>query len=173
MWLRREDGLKDKFKRQFVERMAAAFPTGDYSNWEQCRQLFAHVKAAADHGPVEETEEWANPMYNGGWYALSQGQYEVAERMVSKAQRSYEKRLGRDDKRTLASTSMLAEVYLGKGLWEKAESLGVQVMETSKAKFGVDHPSTLTSMANLASTYSNQGRKPRIDIYEPRPVGGG
>ncbi|KAL8325294.1 hypothetical protein RB597_008519 [Gaeumannomyces tritici] len=159
MWLRREDGLKDKFKRQFVERMAAAFPTGDYSNWEQCRPLFPHVKTAADHGPVEEeTEGWANLMYNGGWYALLQGQYEVAERMVSKAQRSYEKRLGKDDEWTLASTSMLVKVYLGKGLWAKAESLGVQLMEIYKTKLGVDHPDTLTSMANLASTYRNQGR---------------
>ena len=34
-WLE-ADGLQDKFRRQFVERMAAAFPTGDYSNWTIC-----------------------------------------------------------------------------------------------------------------------------------------
>ncbi|KAL8366542.1 hypothetical protein RB595_010412 [Gaeumannomyces hyphopodioides] len=172
MWLRRKDGLKDNFKRQLVKRMAAAFPTGGYSNWEQCRQLFAHVKAAADHGPVEEeTKEWANLMYNGGWYALSQGQYEVAKRMARKAQRSNEKR--KDDEWTLASTNVLAEVYLRKGLWAKAESLRVQVMETCKTKLGVDHPSTLTSMANLASTFWNQGRwqeaeKLGVEVMETR-----
>ncbi|EJT68935.1 hypothetical protein GGTG_13524 [Gaeumannomyces tritici R3-111a-1] len=52
-WLE-ADGLQDKFRRQFVKRMAAAFPTGDYSNWATCQQLFAHVEAAIDCRPTEE-----------------------------------------------------------------------------------------------------------------------
>ena len=47
-WLE-ADGLQEKFKQQFITRMAAAFPTGDYSNWATCRHLFAHVEAAVDH----------------------------------------------------------------------------------------------------------------------------
>ncbi|KAL8364903.1 hypothetical protein RB595_003946 [Gaeumannomyces hyphopodioides] len=158
-WLE-ADGLQDKFRRQFVERMAAAFPTGDYSNWATCQQLFAHVEAAIDCRPTKEgTQElWAGLMYRGGWYALEQGRYRAAERMAGKAKRSREKQLGESDEKTLASTALYAETFRHQGRWEEAEKLQVEVMETRKTKLGVDHPDTLTSMANLASTYGNQGR---------------
>ncbi len=78
-WLE-ADRLQEKFKQQFITRMVAAFPRGDYSNWATCWQLFAYVEAAVDHRPVEERiEEWASLMYNGGWYAYLQGRYEVVE----------------------------------------------------------------------------------------------
>ena len=97
--------LQEKFKQQFITRMAAAFPTGDYSNWAACRQLFAHVEAAIDHRPVEERmDDWASLMHNGGWYAWLQGRYEVAERMAGKAQRSRKKRLGEDDTYSASKT---------------------------------------------------------------------
>ncbi|KAL8310426.1 hypothetical protein RB597_010317 [Gaeumannomyces tritici] len=157
-WLE-ADGLQDKFRNQFVERMAAAFPTGEYRNWATCQQLFAHVEAAADHGPGgERMETWASLMYKGGWYAYSQGRYEVAERMAAKAQKIRKKKFGENDERTLQSTLLLNLVFSGQGLWTKAESQGVQVMETSKRVLGEEHPDTLTSMNNLALTYSNQGR---------------
>jgi len=103
-------------------------------------------------------ESWANLMHNGGWYVWPEGRYEVAERMVDKAQRKRKKRLGEEDEKTLESMSLLALIFLDKGLWTKAESLEVQVMETRKRVLGEEHPSTLTSMANLASTFWNQGR---------------
>ena len=156
-WLE-SDRLQDKFRQQFVKRLAAAFPTGDYSNWATCRQLFAHVEAAVDQRPPEESiEEWASLMYNGGWYAWSQGSYGAAERMVGKAQRSRKKRLGEDDEKTLDSMSLLALVFLHEGLWGKAEKLEVQVMETRKNKLGADQPDTLLSMHNLATTIWNKG----------------
>ncbi|KAL8364795.1 hypothetical protein RB595_003867 [Gaeumannomyces hyphopodioides] len=158
-WLE-ADGLQNKFRQQFVERIAAAFPTGDYSNWVTCRQFFAHVEAAIDCRPTEKgTQElWAGLMYRGGWYALEQGRYGAAERMAGKAKRNREKRLGKSDEKTLASTALYAGIFWHQGRWEEAEKLEVEVMETSKTKLGVDHLDTLTSMANLASTYRNQGR---------------
>ncbi|KAL8364681.1 hypothetical protein RB595_003793 [Gaeumannomyces hyphopodioides] len=158
-WLE-ADGLQDKFRRQFVERVAAAFPTGDYSNWATCQQLFAHAEAAINCRPTEEdTQElWAGLMHRGGWYALQQGRYDAAERMAGKAKRNRGNRLGKYDGKTLGSTALHASIYRNQGRWEEAEKLEVEVMETRKTKLGVDHPFTLTSMANLASTYRNQGR---------------
>ncbi|KAK3347571.1 LOW QUALITY PROTEIN: Tetratricopeptide repeat-domain-containing protein [Neurospora tetraspora] len=153
-------GREKEFKHQFVSRIAALFPPGDYSNWATCQRLFPHVERAVDYRPVESKleEAWATLLYNGGWYAELQGRYDVAEQMARKSRRSRKEILGREDERTLASTSLCAEVLGDKGLWKEAEKLFVQVMETRKAKLGADHPSTLTSMANLASTYRNQGR---------------
>ncbi|KAL8366692.1 hypothetical protein RB595_010516 [Gaeumannomyces hyphopodioides] len=173
-WLE-ADGLQDKFRRQFIERVAAAFPTGDYSNWATCQQLFAHAEAAINCRPTEEgTQElWAGLMHRGGWYALQQGRYDAAERMAGKAKRNRENRLGKYDGKTLGSTALYASIYRNQGRWEEAEKLFVEVMETSKTKLGVDHPDTLTSMANLASTYRNQGRwqeaeKLEVKVMETR-----
>ncbi|KAK4446467.1 kinesin light chain [Podospora aff. communis PSN243] len=157
-WLK-ASGEQDTFKRQYIERMAASFPTGEYKNWAKCRGLFAHIQVAVGYRPGEDVAEiWAKLLHNGGWYAWLQGRYEVAQQMVGKARKVREKRLGREDYTTLATTSMFALVLKDRGQWGEAEKLFVQVMETRKTKLGADHPDTLTSMANLASTYRNQGR---------------
>ena len=152
--------LQEKFKQQFVSQMVASFPTGDYGNWTTCQSLFAHVEAAMNFRPAEGRLEkaWATLLYNGGWYARSQGKYDIAERMLYKARRTREMRLGKEDGATLASTSLFALVLLDRGLWGKAEKLFVQVMEMTKAKLGADHPDTLTSMNNLAFTWKSQGQ---------------
>ncbi|KAK4653428.1 LOW QUALITY PROTEIN: hypothetical protein QC762_0083490 [Podospora pseudocomata] len=152
-------GQQETFKQKFIERMAASFPTGDYKNWATCRNLFAHVQVALGYRPSENREEiWATLLYNGGWFAWSQGRYEVAQRMVGKARRARENRLGKEDTASLDSMSLFALILLHRGQWEEAEKLFLQVMETRKTKLGADHPDTLTSMANLASTFWNQGR---------------
>ncbi|KAK0747265.1 hypothetical protein B0T21DRAFT_397714 [Apiosordaria backusii] len=167
-------GLQETFHRQYIERMAAAFPTGEYENWTICQSLFAHVQVVLGYRPSENMDEiWATLLYNGGWFAWLQGRYEVAQQMVGKARRAREKRLGKEDAATLDSMSLFALVLLNRGRWEEAEKLDVQVMETSKTKLGADHPSTLTSMANLASTFWNQGRweeaeKLEVQVMETR-----
>ncbi|KAK4660693.1 hypothetical protein QC762_0021600 [Podospora pseudocomata] len=157
-WLE-QSGQQETLKQKFIERMAASFPSGDYKNWATCRNLFAHVQVVLGYRPSENREEiWATLLYNGGWFAWSQGRYEVAQQMVGKARRAFEKRLGKEDAATQASMSLFAQVLLNRGQWEEAEKLFMQVVETSKTNLGADHPSTLTSMANLASTYRKQGR---------------
>ncbi|KAK0617248.1 hypothetical protein B0T14DRAFT_262902 [Immersiella caudata] len=150
---------QESFKQQFIKQMAASFPTGEYDNWATCRGLFAHVQVALGYRPSEDVAEtWAKLLHNGGWYAWSQGRYEVAQQMVGKAMKVREKRLGKEDLATLASTSVFALVQRDRGRWSDAERLEVQVMETRKAKLGANHPDTLMSMGNLALTLRSQGR---------------
>ncbi|KAH7459901.1 hypothetical protein FOMA001_g19846 [Fusarium oxysporum f. sp. matthiolae] len=158
-WLKAH-GLQDKFLEQYITVMASSFPTGDYKNWTVCRALFAHVEAAAEYWPNKDSlrKTWTGLLYNGGWYALLQGRYAVGEQMASKARRSREKLLGKDNEATLASISLLALTYSSQGQWNKAEKLQMQVMEARKKELGEDHPDTLLSMGNLASTYRKQGR---------------
>jgi hypothetical protein len=57
-WLRLH-GQQEKFKQQYIERMAASFPTGRYENWATCQKLFAHVQLALDYRLTEDRmEEW-------------------------------------------------------------------------------------------------------------------
>ncbi|KAM7209901.1 kinesin light chain, partial [Rhypophila decipiens] len=160
-------GEQDTFQQQFVERMAASYPTGIFENWEICRSLFAHAEVVLGYQPSGDTvETWSRLLNNGGWYAWSQGRYDIAEQMLSKARKAREKELGREDMATLETISLFALVQKDQGRWKEAESLFVQVMETSSRVLGEEHPDTLTSMANLASTYRNQGRWKEAESLE-------
>ncbi|RYP55594.1 hypothetical protein DL771_012348 [Monosporascus sp. 5C6A] len=152
--------LLEEFKAQYIKQMAGLLPTGDYENWAICQRLFTHVEEALNHRPGDEGPwlEWTRILHNGGWYAWSQGWYEVSERMVQKARRIRQKQFGQEHEATLASISLLGAVLVARGKYKMAESLHVQVMETRKRVLGKEHPSTLTSMNNLASAYRNQGR---------------
>ncbi len=142
-------GQLDIFKKQYIEQMAAAFPTGEYENWPTCLRLFAHAQAALKCPPEGDgQEEWAMILYRGGRYALLQGRYEVAEQMAIKAWETRKKILGTEDLVTLESALLVAEVIREQGRWTEAETLDVQMMEICKTKLGADHPDTLASMAN-------------------------
>lgn len=152
-------GQQGTFKEKFIKQMASLFPTWDYKNWATCQALFTHIQLAINYRPTENTvEEWASLCHRGGSYAWQQGKYDIAERMLEKAKKTYSKRLGKDDVASLQTTSTFARVILDKGQWEEAEKLFRQVMETCKTKLGADHPDTLTSMENLAHAWKRQGR---------------
>ncbi|KAJ9130676.1 Kinesin light chain [Pleurostoma richardsiae] len=170
-WLEAKE-RHEEFVRKYVTQMAVSFPTGDYNNWAICQRLFSHVEAAVDYKPVGHEREavWATLLYNGAWYALAQGRYDVAERMACKAWRSRREILGKEDNVTLSSELLFAEVLLNQGRWDKAEELFVQVMETRKTKLEPGHPDTLTTMANLASTFWNQGRWKEAESLEVQVI---
>ncbi|KAK3296679.1 uncharacterized protein B0H64DRAFT_106668 [Chaetomium fimeti] len=152
-------GQHEAFKQRYIERLAASFPTGEYENWATCRILFPHVHVALGYRPGRDTvETWATLLHNAGWYASSQGEYDIAERMVGEALKVREKRRGNEDLVTQETMLLLAAVLSHQGQWDKAEELGVLVMKTRKKTLGADHTITLTSISNLASTYWNQGR---------------
>ncbi|KAJ6060334.1 hypothetical protein N7444_002188 [Penicillium canescens] len=158
-WLKTH-GQTEQWKEKFISTLYHKFPTGQYENWEICRPLFPHVKAAMSQRPEsdESLREWATLLYNGAWYASRSGILADVRAMASKSRKQRTRLLGVEDEETLDSTAMLATAWSLEGHWQEAERLEVQVMEARKAQLGDDHLSTLTSMANLASTYKNQGR---------------
>ncbi|KAL8413208.1 hypothetical protein RB594_004728 [Gaeumannomyces avenae] len=169
MWLKQSGGQRDKFHKRFLERLAAAFPNVSSRNWEvweQCRQLFTHVKAAEYHGPADtKAWEWEVLMRNGGRYAYLQGNYEAADRMLRNTQSSSE-RLGKNNEWTLDATRLLANISIRRGLWTEAESILTEVIEASKANLGTDHYITLTSISSLAGTFWYQNRLEEAEKLE-------
>ncbi|KAK4237153.1 kinesin light chain [Achaetomium macrosporum] len=152
-------GQQETFEQQCVERLADSFPTGEYEDWAKCRSLFAHVQVALRYRPSENTAEtWAKLLHNGGWYAWSQGRYDIAEQMLGKAEKTCEKMLGKENFATLSCMLMFAIVLTAQGRWEEAEKRFAQAMDTFETKFGVSHPYTLGIIGNLASTFLDQGR---------------
>jgi tetratricopeptide (TPR) repeat protein len=150
----------ERWKRQFICNLSAAFPTGEYENWVRCQTLFPHAKSAAGQQPKEDDvlNDWASLLHRAAWYAWGIGNWNDAGKMAVQAMKVRKKTFGREHEETLSSMAMVGLAYKLRGRWETAEVLEVEVMETRKKKLGADHPSTLTSMANLASTYWNQGR---------------
>jgi hypothetical protein len=148
------------WKQQFVSKLRAAFPTGEYENWAACQALYAHAKAAIGQQPKDESSiaEWATVLYHAAWFAERTGNIADAEMLATQAMKARKKVLGQEHEDTLWSVAMVGLAYKLEGRWDDAEKLEVQVMETSKTKLGADHPDTLTSMANLAFTWKAQGR---------------
>ncbi|EFX02667.1 tpr domain containing protein [Grosmannia clavigera kw1407] len=150
----------EKFKQQFVSRMAAVFPDPEYEKWETCRVLFPHAILALEYEPAkgDVQEMWELLLRNCGEYATDQGRFLVAEQMLREAQRTSEARRGNDDPATTHITRLRAVNIFEMGDWAEAETLLVQVLKTEKAVLGTDHPDTLASMNSLALTYYRQGR---------------
>ncbi|KAL6787041.1 TPR-like protein [Trichoderma sp. SZMC 28012] len=152
-------GLYETFMQQYIALMAVSFPKPKYENRAICQALFAHVQAALDYRPNEDTlKQWATLCYKGGCYAYDQGKYNIAEEMANKSKKSCERQYGKDGNSTLQTISLLASILYYQDRWDEAEALEVQVLETTKAKLGSEHPETLRSMDNLSSTYRSQGR---------------
>jgi hypothetical protein len=159
MWLKNH-GQTEQWREMFISRIYNKFPTGEYEDWEICRRLFPHVKAAMSQRPESQKSlrEWAKLLSKGAWYASQSGILAGAREMASKSRKEIVRLLGEEHEDVLNSTAILARAWSLEGRWEKAERLEVQVMEIRKKKFGHDHPDTLTSMASLALTFWNQGR---------------
>ncbi|KAJ6133730.1 hypothetical protein N7523_000052 [Penicillium sp. IBT 18751x] len=150
----------EQWKERFISNLYYKVPTGAYENWERCRQLFPHVKAAMSERPKSEEslQTWATLLYNGAWYALRSGMITDGKNMALRSRKQRIRLLGEEHEEALNSTALLAIARSLEGYWKEAEQLSVQVMETRRTKLGADHPSTLASIANLASTYRKQGR---------------
>jgi putative hemolysin len=159
IWLETH-GQMERWKEIFISRLYYKVPTGEYENWEICRQLFPHVKAAMSQQPESQKslQEWAALLYNGAWYALQSGIIADAKDMALISRKQRVRLLGEEHEDALNSTAILARAWSLQGNWENAERLEVQVMEIRKKIFSEDHPSTLTSTASLALTLWNQGR---------------
>ncbi|KAI0403999.1 putative kinesin [Xylaria palmicola] len=173
-WLEAK-GQQERWKNEFISRLCAQLPTGEYENWGECRALLPHARLAAVQQPKVEASlrEWASVLYKVSWYLLRVGQWHEAQKMAEDAMTVQIKLVGREHKETLNCMANLASTYRNQGRWDDAEKLDVEVMETRKQKLGADHPGTLTSMANLASTYVYQGRwdeaeKLNMEVLETR-----
>ncbi len=175
-WLRAQ-GVYEQWRYQFLVRLCAELPVGEYENWSKCQALFPHAQSVSTQRPAtkESMKEWATILYKAAWYAIRTGKGMEAENLSVQAMKARKRILDSEHDDVIWSKAMVASAYSLSGRWIEAERLFVQVMETSKTKLGVDYPSTLTSMANLASTYMYQGRweeaerlfvqaRPRVDV---------
>jgi tetratricopeptide (TPR) repeat protein len=167
-------GQLEKWRQQYITKMSEAFPTAEYGNWRSCQKLFAHAEAAVGQRPAGESslKEWALILNNAGWYAMTQGKYTVAARMIRKALATRETMLGKEHPDTLKSVSNLASVLRYQGKYEEAEETNRRTLDWREKVLGKEHPDTLTSANNLASILRYQGKYKEAETMNRRAVDG-
>ncbi|GAW17998.1 hypothetical protein ANO14919_074670 [Xylariales sp. No.14919] len=158
----------EKFKSQYIARMAKRFPSPKFGNWDICRKLFPHVQRAIHYKPVDQKSvlEWALVMGKGGMYSKDQGRYTTAELMAEKAFNVYKAVKGAEDEDTLRAMSCLATAYYEQERYSEAELLQTQLREIDLRVRGPEHPGTLIDMNNLALTYTKQGRWEEAESFD-------
>ncbi|KAK8093420.1 hypothetical protein PG997_000105 [Apiospora hydei] len=158
-WLQ-DSGSHERWKEEFISRLSAHLPTGEYENWATWQMLLPHARLAHTLRPEIEASiiDWASVLYLMGWYLWRMGNGHEAESVSTLAMELRIEILGKGYGDSLNSMAIVGSAYRLNGRWEAAEKLEVEVIETRKQKLGPDYLNTLTSMANLASTYRNQGR---------------
>ncbi|KAK2764263.1 hypothetical protein FQN54_008955 [Arachnomyces sp. PD_36] len=158
-WLEKHSQL-ERWKRRYITKLHAEFPTSEYENWEKCQILFPHAKSAVAQRPEDKVslEEWASLLHNAASYACRRGNPADAEMLSVKTMNVRKNLFGLENGKTLESIGMIGLVRCLQGRWTEAEQLWIQVMETCKTVLGLEHPVTLTSMHNLACSFRGQGR---------------
>ncbi|KAI3337989.1 hypothetical protein F4824DRAFT_460819 [Ustulina deusta] len=111
-WLEAK-GQQERWKNEFISRLCAQLPTGEYENWGKSRVLLPHARSAAAHRPKVEASlrEWASVLYKTAWYLRMVGQWHEAQKMAEDAMKVRIKSLGREHEETLNSMANLALTY--------------------------------------------------------------
>ncbi|CAN9242610.1 unnamed protein product [Alternaria alternata] len=172
-WLEAESEL-GRWVKESIEALSAAFPSGDYGTWEQCRVLLPHLKEIVAHraDDREGEEKQAESASRAGWYVLLNGEYTAAEGLIRLSLEIREKVFGLDHPDTLTSVSYLGSVLSRQGKYEEAEAMHRRDLEGREKVLGFEHPDTLTSVSYLGSVLSRQGKYEEVEAMHRRALEG-
>jgi tetratricopeptide (TPR) repeat protein len=166
-------GSVELWKQRFVVLMAQELPSGEYENWGKCQQLLPHVAPLFDAEPAtkEGLKAWAQVLNNASWYLWERGSYSIAQETAAKALTTRERALGVDDRETLSSVDMLAQVLQYQGKYEEAEKLYRRKLEGYK-KLREEPSNRLTTMSKLARVLGSQGKFEEAETLNRRALEG-
>ena len=122
-WLEANKQL-NKWIKESIRVLIAAFPSGDYETWADCQVLLPHAREVISHitGNAEDLLNQAKIAFSTGRYLYLRGQYKTAEEVVRTSVKAGEKVLGPEHLFTLASVNILGSVLERQGKYEEAEA---------------------------------------------------
>ncbi|KAH0565003.1 hypothetical protein GP486_001601 [Trichoglossum hirsutum] len=123
-WLKADEQL-NKWIKESIKVLTAAFPSGDYKTWADCQVLLPHAREAISHvtGDEEDVLNQAKIALSTGWYLYLRGEYKTAEKVVRMSVEVSEKVLGLEHPDTLTSISNLGSVLERQGKYEEAKKM--------------------------------------------------
>jgi tetratricopeptide (TPR) repeat protein len=167
-WMKFRKGLETRSRIIELTNMLATFlETYDFDDLplEVNQETTRHVEAwaEANENILQDSYETilTMPRKSIGLFASfyrSQGRYEEPERLLRRALKGWEAKLGPKHPDTLATVEDLALVYWGQGRYEEAERLFRPALKGREEKLGPKHPDTLRIVQSLAAVYQSQGR---------------
>jgi len=89
----------------------------------------------------------------------SQGRYDEAESLCSRALTGDEKALGSEHPDTLKAVHNLAIIYQLQGRYSEAEGLHKRTLSGREKVLGLGHPVTLDTMEKLTDFFNKQGQQ--------------
>ncbi|KAL7946792.1 hypothetical protein V8C42DRAFT_318821 [Trichoderma barbatum] len=159
--------MRRAFERQFIKRLAVAFPEGNYSNWSVGEELFAHVQVAAKVAAAiavdcqtnkRRAKDWAGLVRNGVRFARLQGNYEIAMQLADEVLRK-RKTKETEDVKKFDNLSLIALILMDQGQYAEAESILRQVArELETTGFTLSKLTYEVMMNNMASIHKLRGR---------------
>ncbi|KAH9865613.1 hypothetical protein J1614_009198 [Plenodomus biglobosus] len=172
-WLEAESEL-GRWVKESIQALSAAFPSGDYATWDQCKVLLPHVKEVVRHATEDKEglEKQAKSAVRAGWYLLLMGEYMTAESFLRRSLEIREKVLGREHPDTLTSANKLGLVLERQGKYNEAEVMQRRALEGYKKVLRQEHPHTLTSVSNLRTVLARQGRYDKVEVIQRRVLEG-
>jgi tetratricopeptide (TPR) repeat protein len=172
-WLEGEQKL-EKWVKQSIKAMSAAFPSGDYETWEACKALLPHLKVVISYAADEEedTLSQAKCCADAGWYLLLGGEYTAAEGFLRRSLDIRENALGVEHPDTLTSVSHLGSVLSMQGKYDEAEAMHRRALEGREKVLRQEHPDTLTSVSNLGIVLSRQGKYDNAEAMHQQALEG-
>ncbi|TVY62681.1 Nephrocystin-3 [Fusarium oxysporum f. sp. cubense] len=158
-WLEANKQL-NKWTKESIRVLTAAFPNGEYPTWMDCQVLFPHARETMGHaaGDEEDRLNQAEIALRAGRFLLFRGEYNTAEEIVRMSVEAREKVLGKEHPDTLSSMNNLALALQDQGKYGEAEKIHRQTLELIEKVLGKEHPNTLSSMNNLALALQDQGK---------------
>jgi tetratricopeptide (TPR) repeat protein len=164
----------DRWQKESLRIMAAAFPSGQHGTWAVCQILLPHsskVLSYLSHSE-EETLYQTTVANNTAWYLVHVGEYKAAEKIGRNAMLAREKVLGPGHPHTLTSVSNLGWVLDGQGKYEEAEAMHQRALEGREKILGLEHPHTLNSVSYLGSVLESQGKYEEAEAMHQRALEG-
>ncbi|RDW63420.1 hypothetical protein BP6252_10965 [Coleophoma cylindrospora] len=153
-------GILGKWEKSTIQKLAAAFPDGNFETWSVCGQLLPHADAALSYESRADVDSahYIMLLWKTGSYLAAQGQYDDATRRVEQSLKGLIHIYGESDLRTLECRILLSELFSRQRRLYDANNIISTTVEIAKKTYGPEHFIALESMGRLAATLIDQGR---------------
>src|SRR5262249_8173746 len=142
-WLESECTIQE-WEVRAMTRMAKSFPIAKFENWAVCETLLPHAEEIINYTLADDEDSQLQRAYvlenMASYYFLGKGIYDLAAKREKQTLNIKRQFLGEQDRRTVASMTLLVSIYQCQGQYNLAEELGLQVLESRRRLLGQEHP---------------------------------
>jgi tetratricopeptide (TPR) repeat protein len=167
-------GEEETWKERYVAKMDDAIPDPSCADVPRSRAWFPHAEIAFSYRPAspEYLSRWTEVLVNASWFAESEGNYSVAEKLLLEALKWRELSPGKEDPTTLDAGNQIGMVFYRQGRYNEAEEINRRVLDIRMKVLGESHPETLVSVHNLALVFLCQGKYETAEKMNRRALEG-